>query len=149
MHRLRRVETLVHRVLRQLRRMARLVAASAHGRWDCRGDDRSRTGVRGFAGRCLNHSATSPGWERRLPAWPGRGRGPLAAAPGPCNRGQSPRRRLSPVCRSYLMPPPENVPNRFNAAGPRATTNIEGNTKITVGKSILTGAFIAFSSAAS
>src|SRR6185312_15036104 len=102
-----------------------------------RGDDRSRTGVRGFAGRCLSHSATSPseseGYQRRVrerrrgPAPPAGGAGPLRS------RG----------ARSGYLPP-ENVCIRFSAAGPSATTNIDGKTKSTVGKSILTGAFIAF-----
>jgi hypothetical protein len=35
----------------------------------CRGGDRNRTGVRGFAGPCLNHSATPPGWSS--PGCPG------------------------------------------------------------------------------
>ncbi len=48
-----------------------------------------------------------------------------------------------------LAQPPPKLFIRFSAAGPSATTNIEGKMKITVGNSILTGAFIAFSSAAS
>ena len=40
-----------------------------------RGGDRNRTGVRGFAGPCLNHSATPPGWSS--PGSPGFGQSNL------------------------------------------------------------------------
>ena len=41
-----------------------------------------------------------------------------------------------------------NTERKLSIAGPRMTMNIAGKMKSTVGKSIFTGAFIAFSSAA-
>src|SRR6478672_12737548 len=100
-----------------------------------RGDDRSRTGVRGFAGRCLSHSATSPSESEGYQRPSGNDDGARPAL----------RRGLAPgvARRSGGYLPPENVCIRFRAAGPSATTNIEGKTNSTVGKSIFTGAFIA------
>jgi hypothetical protein len=98
-------------------------AASAPARHLRRGDGRIRTGVDGFAGRCLTPRPRRPDVST------------LAS------------RRAHGLARTQL-PPAENAFMMFIIAGPSTTMNMVGKMKMTVGNSILIGAFIAFSSAA-
>jgi hypothetical protein len=64
-----------------------------------------------------------------------------------CGRARA-RQATNRRGRAGPAPTSQNNLERFRKAGPRMTMNIAGKMKITVGKSILIGAFIARSSAA-
>ncbi len=71
-----------------------------------------------------------------------------AVRAGGGGRCRSPARSPAPALIAAAAIQNSNTVIRFSMAGPRMTMNIAGKMKITVGKSILIGDFIAFSSAA-